>query len=72
MAFGDVYGYRTNATDVVAFAEGDEYAATVNGEAVTAVDLVLTGFASGTARRKRVPVVAVANAETNQAWKPGP
>lgn len=71
MAFGDVYGYRTNVTTVVAFAEGDEYDA--DGTAATTgdrfVDLVLTGFASGTARRQRVPVADSSAAATkNQAF----
>ncbi|MCA1799726.1 MAG: hypothetical protein LC650_00250 [Actinobacteria bacterium] len=50
--FGDVYGYKTNAGLVVAFAEGDEYAD--GGD--TKVDLVLTGQSSGGARRKGVVV----------------
>jgi len=64
MAFGDVYGYKTNVSTVVAFAEGDER----DLDGVTVVDLVLTGFASGTARRKNVPVAAEADAVKNQAF----
>lgn len=56
MAVGDVYFYHTNVADVVAFAESDEYTWEKRGEDVTVVDLVLTGFSSGTARRKRVTV----------------
>lgn len=72
MAFGDVYGYRTNVTDVVAFAEGDEYTTTVGGEDdVTVVDLVLTGQSSGSARRSAVPVEAEGDAVANQAFVAG-
>ena len=67
MAFGDVYGYRTNSKDVVAFAEGDEY----TEEDVDYVDLVLTGQSSGGARRKRVEVSTDDVAEVNQAFVPG-
>jgi hypothetical protein len=71
MAFGDVYGYRTNVADVVAFAEGDEYTANVRGEDVSVVDLVLTGFSTGSARRKAVPVSTEADAVRNEAWPAG-
>lgn len=65
MAFGDVYGYKTNSRSVVAFAEGDEF----DNDGVNSVDLVLTGQSSGTARRTAVPVAAdEGSAETNQAW----
>jgi hypothetical protein len=70
MAFGDVYGYRTNTKDVVAFAEGDEY--TVGSD--TVVDLVLTGQSSGGARRKAVVVgddTGAGAATVNQAFVPG-
>lgn len=69
MAFGNVYGYKTNVSTIVAFAEGDERTVTVDGDDVTVVDLVLTGQASGTARRYGVPVAASAEAaEVNQAF----
>lgn len=84
MAFGDLYGYRTNVTDVVAFAEGDEVqeenpawdddGAQTDPDAdgdpryFNYVDLVLTGQSSGTARRSRVPVEAEADAGPNQAF----
>lgn len=65
MAFGDVYGYKTNSRSVAAIAEGDED--TENG--VTTVEhLVLVGFANG--RRKNVVVAeSEAAAEVNQAWR---
>lgn len=69
MAFGDTYGYKTNASVVVAFAEGDERTVTVEGGTnYNVVDLVLTGQGSGTARRYDVRVATEANAETNQAF----
>lgn len=65
MAFADPYGYKTNVSVVVAFAEGDEY--TVDD--VDYVDLVLTGMASGGARRKGVVVAdSEGDALVNQAF----
>jgi hypothetical protein len=52
MAFGDVYGFKTNSRVVVAVAESDEYA---DGED-TVVDVVLLGFDNG--RRRGVVVAA--------------
>jgi hypothetical protein len=53
MAFGDIYGFKTNSRVVVAVAESDEYSG--DGED-TLVDLILLGFDSG--RRTGVPVAA--------------
>jgi hypothetical protein len=52
MAFGDVYGFKTNSRVVVAVAESDEYA---DGED-TVVDVVLLGVDNG--RRRGVVVAA--------------
>jgi hypothetical protein len=53
MAFGDVYGFKTNSRVVVAIAESDEYSG--NGED-TVVDVVLLGVDNG--RRRGVSVAA--------------
>jgi hypothetical protein len=53
MAFGDVYGFKTNSRVVVAIAESDEYSG--NGED-TVVDVVLLGVDNG--RRRGVVVAA--------------
>jgi hypothetical protein len=65
MAFGDVYGFRTNSYDVVAFAESDEYS--VGGD--TVVDLILVGFDNG--RRTAVVAADSESALVNQAWPAG-
>ena len=52
MAFGDVYGFKTNSRVVVAVAESDEYAD--GGD--TVVDVVLLGVDNG--RRRGVVVAA--------------
>ena len=53
MAFGEVYGFKTNSRVVVAIAESDEYSG--NGED-TVVDVVLLGVDNG--RRRGVVVAA--------------
>jgi hypothetical protein len=55
MAFGDVYGYKTNSRSVPAFAIGDER--TLGDD--TVVDLVLVNFRGG----PRLNVVVAASAE---------
>lgn len=67
MAFGDVYGFKTNSRVVVAVAESDEFSG--DGED-TLVDLVLLGFDNG--RRSGVTVAANEGAAlVNQAFPVG-
>lgn len=75
MAFGDVYGYKTNSRFVAAVAESEERESnpdyvdeteTPEEESRLVVDLVLLGFANG--RRNNVVVADdSASAEVNQA-----
>jgi hypothetical protein len=63
MAFGDVYGFKTNSRVVVAVAETDEYS---DGED-TVVDVVLLGVDNG--RRRGVLVAADAeSAAVNEVF----
>jgi hypothetical protein len=70
MAFGDVYGYKTNSRSVPAFAIGDERTLGEGDDAQDVVDLTLVNFRGG----PRLNVVVAASAETaevHQAFRTG-
>lgn len=69
VSFGETLGFKTNARDVVAIAESDSYAV-VGQTGVTAVDVILVGYANG--RRTAVLNAGATGvtATVGQVWVP--